>query len=49
MRAKSWTIHLRAISGIANSWDAMSFAGALRAIALMLILKELILILEPTS
>jgi hypothetical protein len=33
MRAKSWTIHLRAISGIANSWDAMSFAGALRAIA----------------
>jgi hypothetical protein len=34
MRAKSWTIHLRAISlEIANSWDAMSFAGALRAIA----------------
>ncbi len=34
MRAKSWTIHLRAISlGIANSWDAISFAGALRAIA----------------
>ena len=33
MRAKSWTIHLRSISfGIANSWDAMSFAGALRAI-----------------
>ena len=34
MRAKSWTIHLRAISlGIDNSWDAISFAGALRAIA----------------
>jgi small conductance mechanosensitive channel len=33
MRAKSWTIQLRSISAIANSWDAISFAGALRAIA----------------